>query len=366
MRRIVCHLLDQQINLNSRYYRAIGLQHDRDRYPVTFCFIDTLPSLPDASSALQAPVFSLGVDHRVGYTLAIPRLVRLVRREKAAVLHAHFFYPTLVGLIAARIARVRFVFTRHHSDHNIRIGKRWHTRVDALCARGADHVIAVSEETRRIMTDVEGVPATQISVVYNGMDPLPEPSPERVAAIRAELGLGAEPVCLMIGRLHEEKGHRFLFDAVPSIISRVGPIRVLLAGLGAHRAALEADVQRRGLQDTVRFLGWRPEIPELISLASVVVLPSLAESFGFALLEAGSLGKPVVAAATGGVPEVVVQGENGLLVPPRDPVALAESISRVLLDPALAKALGEGGRRQARRFSFERMIRGYEAVYAHL
>lgn len=366
MGRVVCHLLDQEINLGSRYYQAIGRQHDQERFPVRFCFIDTLANVSEASSRLGAPVDSLRVDARSSYPLALVRLARLLRRTGVGILHAHFFYPTLLGLITARLAGVRFVFTRHHSDHNIRIGKRWHTRVDAFCARSADHVIAVSEETRRIMTNVEGVPSSNISVVYNGMNPLTAPPPERVEALRQELRLGVEPICLMIGRLHEEKGHRFLFEAIPKVVARTGPITVLLAGEGAHRPALEAEVRERGLAQSVRFLGWRPDVAELISLASLIVLPSLAESFGFALVEAMSLGKPVVAAATGGVPEIVVDGENGLLVPARDPEALARAISRVLQDPALAAALVAAGRLASRRFSFERMIRGYEAVYARL
>jgi glycosyltransferase involved in cell wall biosynthesis len=294
--------------------------------------------------------------------MATLRLARLLRREKVAVLHAHFFYPTIVGLVAARLAGTRFVFTRHHSDHHVRIGKRWHTWVDGLCARGADQVIAVSEETRRIMVGVEGVPESKVTVVYNGMHPLAEPSQDRIARTRAELQLGGEPVCLMIARLHEEKGHRYLFDAIPSVVSKVGRLTVLLAGEGSHRRVLEDEVQERRLQDTVRFLGWRAEIPEIISLATVVVLPSLAESFGFVLVEAMSLGKPVVASTTGSIPEIVVHGETGLLVPPKDSRALAEAICRLVEDRGFADMLGAAGRR-AGALSLDRMMR-LRGVYA--
>jgi glycosyltransferase involved in cell wall biosynthesis len=361
MRQLICHMID--INIDCPFYRSIARHHSRDRFQVMIGSIAPAGPLQQAMLELGAKTFSLKAKRRWQYPLAILRFVRLLRREKVACLHAHCFDPTFIGLVAARLAGVKFVFTRHHSDHHIRIGKRWHTRIDAWCARLADHVIAVSEATRCIMIEVEGVPEHQITVVYNGMDLLGEPAPESVARVRQELGLGREPVCLMLARLHEEKGHRFLFEALPEILSRVGPLAVLLGGDGPHRGALEAEVRARGLQHCVRFLGRRDDVPELISLASLVVLPSLAESFGFALLEAMSLGKPVVASMTGGIPEVVADGETGLLVPPADSQALAEAICRVLQDPEWAQSLGAAGRHRAAAFGFEPMIRGYESIY---
>src|SRR5262249_3441226 len=153
----------------------------------------------------------------------------------------------------------------------------------------------------------------KVTTVYNGMNPLKRPSPENVERIQQALGLKQEPVLLMLARLHEEKGHKFLFDALPKIISQVGKVTVLLGGEGIHRTELEAYVSKWGLEGIVKFLGRSREVAELISLASLLVLPSLAESFGFVLLEAMSLGKPVVASDTGGIPEVVTDGETGLL-----------------------------------------------------
>jgi glycosyltransferase involved in cell wall biosynthesis len=322
--------------------------------------------LQRAMTALGTPTFALRVARRRQYGRAIARLARLLRRQRVSVLHAHCFDPTLVGLLAARIAGTSFVFTRHHSDHNLRLGKRWHTRIDAWCGRHADRAIAVSEATRSIMTAVEHVPAHQVVTVLNGADPLPAPPSDSVEALRHELGLEDEAVCLMMARLHEEKGHRVLFDALPGVLPHVGPLLVLLAGDGPEREPLQLETRRRGLDSVVRFVGQRHDIPELISLSSVVVLPSLAESFGFAALEAMSLGKPVVAARTGGIPEVVVDGQTGLLVPPGDADALAVALSRILKDHEWALALGEEGRRRATSFSVERMMREYEQVYSDL
>jgi len=213
------------------------------------------------------------------------------------------------------------------------------------------------------MTAVERVPQHKIVTVYNGMEPLTEPSPDSVDALRRELGLTGETVCLMLARLHEEKGHRVLFDAIVKLLPRVGPWVVLLAGDGPHRAELECEVRRRGLQSVIRFLGRRGDIPELISLSSVVVLPSLAESFGFAALEAMSLGRPVVASRAGGIPEVVADGRTGLLASTGDAGALATALATVLENREFAKSLGEEGRRRAVLFGSESMMRQYERVY---
>src|SRR5262249_41180256 len=280
--RLICHLIDS--NIDTGYFRSIARCHDREQFPVMIGSIAPAGPLQRSMTALGVPAFSLDAASRRQYPAAILRLARLLSQSHVAVLHAHCFDPTLIGLISARIAGVPFVFTRHHSDHNIRLGKSWHTRIDRWCARHSAHVIAVSEATRRIMTDLEATPETQITVVYNGLEPLSPPAPESVARLRRELMLQDESICLMIARLHEEKGFKVLFDAIPIVVSHVGNLVVLVAGEGPHRATLAAGARRRGLDHMVRFLGQRNDIPELISLASVVVLPSLAESFGFVLL----------------------------------------------------------------------------------
>jgi glycosyltransferase involved in cell wall biosynthesis len=225
-------------------------------------------------------------------------------------------------------------------------------------------VIAVSEATRRILTEVEGVPGERITVVHNGMEPLVEPAAPDVARVRAELGIGEDArVCLVTARLHEEKGHLVLFEALPAILAAEGPLVVLLAGEGPHRAMLEAAAARHGLSAHVRFLGRRADVPTLIAAATVVVLPSLAESFGFAALEASYLGKPVVASRSGGLPEVVRDRETGLLAAVGSARELAEAVITVLREPGLAARLASAGRQHARRFTAERMVRGYEAVY---
>lgn len=364
MSHLVCHLIDN--NIQTAFFRSLTRCCDREQYPVMIGSIMPAGALQEDMQRHNTLTFSLGISSRLQYGLAIWRLVRLIKREGISLLHAHCFDPTLVGLIAAHLAGIPFVFTRHHSDHNIRINKKWHTWIDSWCARKADHVIAVSEATKQIMTDIENVPAHQITVVHNGMEPLRQPTSQSMAQTRQSIGSLDGHILLMIGRLHEEKGHRFLFAALPQIIRQVGNVTALLAGDGPQQSKIEAQARHFGVRDKVCFLGRRDDIPELISLASIVVLPSLAESFGFVLVEAMSFGKPVVAAATGGIPEVVANGETGLLVPQADAKALADAITKLLRQPDLAQAFGQAGRSRSQMFTFDKMISGYETVYEQI
>jgi glycosyltransferase involved in cell wall biosynthesis len=357
----VFHVVDK--NLDTAYFRAIARYHDATRFPVTIGCLGPEGSLQASMRGLGVGTFALGANARTAYPLALVHLVSLLRRERPALLHAHTFDATLMGLVAARVTRTRFVFTRHHSDHHVRMRKRWHTAADAWCAKRADRVIAVSEATRRVMVEVEGVSPTRIVVVHNGLDPLPEPDASRVTRLREDLALGDRPVGLVTARLHEEKGHRVLLEAMAHLTGRAERAVFLFAGEGPERQALEEETSRRGLRERVRFLGFRSDIADLIGVSEVVVLPSLAESFGFSVAEAMSLGRPVVATTTGGIPEIIVHGESGLLVPPDNNLALAEAIRAVLNDPENAARLGEAGRQRAGRFSTVRMTQGYEAVY---
>ena len=362
---LIYHVLDTPLNLDTSYFWSLAREHDRERFSMGFCTVAPPEPMPHFPWEQVSPVDSLTVKGRRAMVLPVARLGSMLKKRRAALVHAHFFYPTAIGLIAARYAGLPMVFTRHHSDHNSRLGKRWHTRIDAACGRWCDHVIAVSEATKRIMVEDEGVPPHKVSVVYNGMNPLPPPSEEAVARTRVELGLdAADHVCLVLARLHEEKGHRVLLEALPALSARVGRVKVLVAGEGPHRAALEQEVAARGLGSTVHFLGRRSDVPALLLVSDVLVLPSFAESFGFVLLEAMSLGRPIVATDVGGIPELVTEGETGLLVPPGDAAALADRLARVLSDSGLAARLGAAGPERTAQFSFGRMMRGYEDVYA--
>lgn len=354
----IAHLTD--VNLDTAFFQAIATHLDRTRFELAIGCLAAPGTLQSAMATMGVDTFALNLPLR--NPRAVLSLATVLRREGIDLLHAHCFLPTLWGLLAARLARRRFVFTRHHSDHHQRLGRWLPVALDAWCARQADHVIAVSEATKRILVETERVPDAQVTVVHNGIEPLSHGDPSQIAALRSALGLGfGQTVCLVPSRLHEEKGHAILFSAVKNVVESIGPMTVLLAGEGGYRAHLMTLADQMGLAQTVRFLGRRSDIADLMLLADVVVVPSLAESFGFVALEAMSLGRPLIVSSAGGLPEVVQ--DCGLVFPVGDIKALADAIIATIRDAPGARARGEAGVRRALRFSAKAMVQGYEAVY---
>ena len=315
--------------------------------------------------------FSTNCHSRARYPMGILKLARFLRHERIDILHTHLFDPSIVGLQAGVLAGTRIrLMTRHYSDYHTRINKKWHVRLDQLCTRLSQAVIAVSQHTADHMIEAEKAPAAKINVVLNGIDfdrvrPSAEGARER---IRKQFGADDAYLLLIVARLHPEKGHRYLFEALPEIARRVNrPVRLLVAGTGTFDSAYKEDVRSLGVENMVSFLGFRKDAADLIAAADLLVLPSLAEAFGLVLTEAIYLGTPVVATRVGGIPEIVEDGRDGVLVPPADTGALAEAISSLLADPDRRSAMAGAGReRMIARFQFQDMVNSYETIYQEL
>jgi glycosyltransferase involved in cell wall biosynthesis len=170
---------------------------------------------------------------------------------------------------------------------------------------------------------------------------------------------------VIIARLHPEKGHSYLFQALPEIRRRVHkPVRLIVAGTGPFDAAYRDEVRELGCEEMVSFAGFRKDSADLMAAADLVVLPSVAEAFGLVLTESLYLGTPVVATRVGGIPEIVDDGVDGLLVPPGDSAALADAIVELLNDDGRRKRMAGAGREKVLgRFRFEDMVRSYESIY---
>ena len=296
------------------------------------------------------------LDVRVGRALDVSRarpLARLLKRERIDLLHTHgAFAVNNLGRVAARLAGVPVV-SHLHIENYLRPGAvgMFQRTVDNATARLCARVIAVSEQTRRAL-ERQGYPAGRIVVIANGIE-LPGETPP------VELGL-PRPVVGEIARLAEVKGQHDLIEALRELPG----VHAVFAGEdleqgGAYRRQLE-----REAGDRVRFLGYRDDVPAIIEALDVLVLPSWIEGLPLVVLEAMAHSKPVVATDVGGTAEAVVDGETGLLVPPRDPPALAAAIRRLLDDPEAARRMGEAGRRRVEeRFSAEAMSRRVLEIY---
>lgn len=225
-----------------------------------------------------------------------------------------------------------------------------------------DAVIAISRAARAALV-VRGLDGERIAVVPSGVAVESFTDLDREAA-RAALGIDAgRPLVAIVASLHVRKGHAVLLDALADVRRDVPGLLCLAAGTGPEGDALHDRASRLGLAGLVRWLGQVADVRPLLAAADVVAMPSLAEGLGVAAIEAMAAGRVVVASRAGGLPELITDGEQGLLVPPGDAGALATALRRVLDDAALRAQLGAAGRERAQAFSTAAMARGTEAVY---
>ncbi|HSH69614.1 MAG TPA: glycosyltransferase family 4 protein, partial [Deferrisomatales bacterium] len=288
-------------------------------------------------------------------------VARWARRVGARVVHAHSSHAVTLGALACGLVpSARLVATR---------------RVDFVPGRGPLHRwkygrparwVAISTAIRDILIH-SGIPAGRVRVVASGVDP-DRPRPGAGARVRAEWGIGPRDTLVgNIAHLADHKGQRYLVEAIPRVLERHPGVRFAIVGEGELEADLRARGSRLALGDRLLFPGFRRDVEAVMDALDLFVLPSHLEGLGTIVLDAMMAGKPVVATRTGGVPDVVEDGVTGLLVPPRDPVALADALCRALADPAGAALRAAAARRRAvERFSVDAMVDGNLAVYQEL
>jgi len=284
---------------------------------------------------------------------SVKALARLAHAADAALIHANgsraMAYAGVAGRLAARPVL-------------------WHVRVadsdglvDWALGALASLIVATSRAVARRFARTPG----KVRVVPNGVDLKRFAPRSPSAALRAALAVPlSAPVAVSVGRHVPEKGYRHLVDAA-ALIERTKPgVHWILVGDGELRSGLEAQARRLGLAPGVHFTGARDDVADVLALADVFVLPSESEGFGRVLVEAMAMGRPVVATAVGGIPDVVVDGATGLLVEPADPAALADAVRALLDDPARAARLGAAGRARAEStFSLGAHVDAVERVY---
>ena len=184
---------------------------------------------------------------------------------------------------------------------------------------------------------------------------------------RSELKLRPEiKVIGSIGRLTSEKGHRYLLEAFPAVLRKFPDSKLLLVGDGNLREKLLMRAKKLGITESVIFLGYKKDIKPLLSIMDIFVFPSLTEGFGMALLEAMAMGVPIIASKVGGIPEIIKEGETGVLVKPKSSSEIAEAIIKLLSEKEISHRMKARSKEEVRRFSVEEMVRKYENLYISL
>jgi len=221
--------------------------------------------------------------------------------------------------------------------------KRWaHRQLYRLAARWVNGFIAVSDDVKTALLETIGpIPDDKITVICNSVDVRRYQQPVDRACIRRRLGLPENArVMAVVATFKTQKGHRYLIEAVPQVLSQFPDLHILLIGDGDLRGKLQAQASALGLDGHIHFLGTRSDVPDLLAASDCFALPSLWEGLPMALVEAMASGLPIIATEVSGTKQVIVPGESGLLIPPGDVRQMEEAITRLLSEPARARAMG--------------------------
>lgn len=288
--------------------------------------------------------------------LGLLELVALLRREHPHIVHVNSAKAGALGRLAAWLVRVPIrIYTVHGWAFRAHGGPasvlyRWAER---FLRPLTTVTVCVADSERRAGLAAHTCDERTTVVIRNGVDP---------AGFQTRGDRSGRPRLVTVGRLQAPKDAVTLVRALAALRGR--PFEAVLVGDGPDRPAVEEEVRRLELESAVELLGERDEVPQLLGSADVFVLSSHSEGLPISILEAMAAGLPVVASNVGGVPEVVVDGDTGLLVPPGDPQSLAAAIERLLEDPVLCRRLGEAGRiRVAEHFSLAAVHQAHLELY---
>jgi glycosyltransferase involved in cell wall biosynthesis len=257
-------------------------------------------------------------------------IITAVLREDIDVIVSNLGKEYWPATLVAKLTGRKIIIVRHQTNRPKNITLR-------LLSRHVDRVVAVSRAVKGVL-EAGGVPAQKIDVVHGavGLDRFDPFSVDRESARRA---LGTS------GRLEGKKGGLWLIRAAHRILPEHASLKVLFAGDGDYRGELEKEAERLAIKGSVIFAGFRQDMENVCAAVDIFVLPSACiEAFGLSLVEAMAMTRPAIATSVGGVPEIITDGVNGLLVPPRDDVALAAALTRLLDDPAFAASIAREGR----------------------
>lgn len=298
------------------------------------------PNSPLHQKALEAniPVYPVKVRSELDFP-AIVRLAVAMKRKKCVLAHFHDAHAVAIGLAAASLAKVSLKIISRRVDFPLK--KNYFSRQKYM--KNIDAIIAISDGVKQVLID-GGVDSGVIQVIPSGIDFSPFEQATSKDYLRRELSFEEDDFLVgIVAHLADHKGHRYLVQASKILKENAPKIKVIVVGEGPLRMDLNKQVKELHIEDMVFFLGFREDIPQILASLDVFVLSSYLEGLGSSILDAMASRLPVVATRVGGIPELVVNGKTGLLVPPRNPSALAQAILKLYHDRNLSSHLGQKG-----------------------
>ncbi|MCI0694915.1 glycosyltransferase family 4 protein [candidate division KSB1 bacterium] len=293
--------------------------------------------------------------------ITIARLAWFMKQERIEVVLTNMDKELRLGGIAAKIAGVQAVIPRRGIDYPLKNRWRYRLAYNVLATR----VIANSEATKQaLLLKAPWLDPKRIEVIYNGIDMQPFLQPSG-GCLRTEWSIPQEaPLLGFVGQLDKRKGIEVLLEAFDRIYRQIPQVRLALVGRGPLQGMIESEVRRKNWGDAILLPGFIDDVIDVMQAIDILLLPSLWEGFGIVLIEAMAAGKPAISTNTSSMPEIIVDGQTGYLVPPGDAEMVANRAIALLQNPELRGQFGRAGReRVIELFTIERMIDQLENLF---
>lgn len=308
---------------------------------------------------------------RLGFDLGlVTKLMAVLRKYKVEILQTTLFYADVIGVLAARLVKLPVIISWQTAlalpTGSVEDDRFRHTWAYRLASSFMHHIVAVSDQVRKYFIQNRHIPKHKISTIHYGVDL--EHFNKNNKSIRKEIGLNENDIVLaMVGHLSEVKGHKYLVEVLPSLISTYPNLHLIIAGDGPKRQILQKQIDNLGIQSHVHFLGVRSDIADLMCSGDVFVLPSLYEGLPNVVLEAMASSVPIVASDVGGVSELVINEKTGFLFEAKNTAQLKESLEKLLTSKKRRKTMGRNCRTRIENyFSIDFEIERFEDLYSRL
>jgi len=334
---------------------------DRDKFNLSLCVLRGVPHLHKSLEEQGFRVYYLGKGRFNFFTLGY--LLKIIKSEKINLLHLHQYGSANFGRLAGRLKGIPAIVGAYDEDPYY----RWYQALsDLVLSKYTCNAIAVSEAVKQSCIKKRKIPADKVLVIHTGIPPEQFEEPKREECIRTKKKYGLEPDHFVVGtlsRLREEKGVRYLIEAAAEVLQVFPKIYFFIAGDGPLLEELKAIADRLGIRDRVIFAGFCKNARAILSIFDIKVLASLSEGFSAAIQEAMAMRKPIVATTVGGTTEMLQDGITGLLVPPKDPHAIAEKIIYLLQHKEERERLGKRAYQECRKWGLDVLVKEIEKVY---
>ena len=330
-------------------------------YPVHFIVQPDSPLQKRVSEA-GIPFSSVRIRHELDLMAAL-HLAWIMRRKACLLVHFHDAHSLAVGSYAASMAKVPLKVISRRVDFALKKNPLSQRKY----RRSVDAIVAVSDGVKKVLVD-GGIDPGIIEIVPDGIDFSPHAGEKKSDYLRRELTLDPDSFLVgIVAHLADHKGHAYLIQATKILKEKAPKIKIIIVGEGPLLMDLNKQTREIHVEDMVCFLGFRNDVPQILASLDLFVLSSYLEGMGSSIMDAMAHKLPVVATRVGGIPEVVIDGKTGLLVPPRKPEALAEAILKIYHDPSLAQRFGQVGYEVVHQcFSAESMANKILGVYQRL